>query len=75
MGIRNEFKKQVSTYILASLGLVAGLAWNDAIKSLIEYFFPIGGSGGLTIKIVYAAILTIIVVLSSIFVSSKTEDH
>ncbi len=38
--LRGEFKKRVAGYILAGLGLVAGLAWNDAIKALIDSLFP-----------------------------------
>jgi len=35
-------KQKIVTYVIAGFGLVAGLAWNDAIKSLIEYFFRRG---------------------------------
>ncbi len=58
--IKNEVKRKIISYIAAAFGLVAGLAWNDAIKSIIDYLFP-HSSGGLLAKIVYAFILTIIV--------------
>ena len=54
---------QTSGYIDAAFGLVAGLAWNDAIKALIEALYPQGASGGITAKFVYAAIITVVVVL------------
>jgi hypothetical protein len=60
----NEFKKQIISYILGAFGLVAGLAWNDAIKSLIEFIFPLE-QNSLTIKFIYAAVLTLILVLVS----------
>ena len=45
----NEIKKEIHEhtlgYIVAALGLVAGLAWNEAVKSLIEYFFSARGLG------------------------------
>ncbi len=49
-------------YISAALGLVAGLAWNDAVKSLIESVFPPGGNT-LTAKFLYAGIITAIIAI------------
>jgi len=63
--IKMEAKKQVLSYITAALGLVAGLAWNEAIKALIEYLFPT--SDGLLGKFLYAIIMTFVVVLVSIY--------
>ena len=37
--INKKVTEKMFGYILTAFGLVAGLAWNDAIKSLIEYFF------------------------------------
>lgn len=37
---RRKIKKKMFSYIAAGLGLVAGLAWNDAIKTVIDYFIP-----------------------------------
>ena len=54
---RMEVKERVISYSVASLGLVASLAWNEAIKSAIEYFFPFR-SDTLTAKFLYAIILT-----------------
>jgi hypothetical protein len=51
---------------MAGLGLVAGLAWNDAIKNLIEYFFPLEKSS-LLAKFVYAFIITLLAVLISLY--------
>lgn len=62
--LKMQIKNQTSGYIVAALSLVAGLAWNDAIKALIAIFFPLDTSGVL-IKFVYAIIVTIIVVIIS----------
>ena len=67
--IKTEVRKQVSGYILAALGFVAGLAWNDAIKSLIDYFFPASENGGIWIKFLYAALITLIVVVLAMYIS------
>ncbi|OGF77776.1 hypothetical protein A3I27_02095 [Candidatus Giovannonibacteria bacterium RIFCSPLOWO2_02_FULL_43_11b] len=71
----NEIREKTFGYILAALGLVAGLAWNEAIKSLIEYFYP-ASKNGLSAKFIYAFLITIIVVLISTYLvrlSSKKE--
>jgi hypothetical protein len=39
--LREELKKQTLGYIVGALGLVAGLAWNEAIKAFIEFLFPL----------------------------------
>ncbi len=61
--VRREARAQIIGYILAALGLVAGLAWNEAIKGFIEQFFK--GSGSLTAKFLYAIVITILVVIVS----------
>ena len=49
--------------IMGGFGLVAALAWNEAIKSLFENLFK--DKGSIISKFAYAAIVTIIVVLVS----------
>ena len=75
--LNREIKKKVAGYITAAFGLVAGLAWNDAIKSLIDYFFPLE-KNGLWAKIIYAILITLVLVIVSIFVvkvfSGKKEE-
>ena len=57
-------RAQVIGYIVAALGLVAGLAWNDAIKSLIEYFVPLS-QNTIWAKVWYALFLSVVVGLAS----------
>lgn len=59
-----EVREKTVGYIVASLGLVAGLAWNDAIKTTIEYVFPLS-LNSVWVKIFYAFLITIIIVLVS----------
>jgi hypothetical protein len=60
--LESSVREKTVGYITAAFGLVAGLAWNDAIKSLIETFFP-GKSGGVFAKFGYAFLITAVVVL------------
>jgi hypothetical protein len=72
-----EFKQEVRErtlgYIIASFGLVAGLAWNEAIKALIEAFFPLQ-KDTLKAKFVYAIIITLIVVFVSLYFTKFFKD-
>lgn len=64
--IRRSIRRQVVNYIGTALGLVAGLAWNEAVKSLIEHLFPLS-SNTLLAKFAYAALLTVIVVIITFY--------
>ena len=48
--------------LMTAFGLVAALAWNEAVKSLINNFFP-SGQGTLSL-FVYAFLVTAIAVLA-----------
>ncbi len=65
--LREEIKKQTLGYIVGALGLVAGLAWNEVIKALIEYLFPLSKDGILA-KLVYALLITALVVVFTNYV-------
>ena len=73
--VKIEAKRRMIEYIVAAFGLVAGLAWNEAIKSLIEYVFPLSRST-LLLKFFYAFLITIILVFISSYLmkSSKIKD-
>jgi len=77
MEFKNEVKNKVIGYLVASFGLVAGLAWNDAIKTLIETLFPLSRNT-VTVKFVYAILITAVVVFISLYVikmfKSKEEE-
>jgi hypothetical protein len=65
--LTGEIKQRLTGYIVGALGLVAGLAWNDAIKSTIEHFYKLDG-GGIAIKFVYALLVTLVIVIVSFYV-------
>lgn len=77
--LEREIREKTLGYILTSFGLVAGLAWNEAIKGLIDRFFSDPGSG-LQAKFFYAIVMTIMVVIISFYltrlfkVDKKTKE-
>lgn len=71
--MKEEIREKTSGYILAAFGLVAALAWNDAIKSLIEYFFPLN-KNTVFIKFAYAFLITFLVVIISIYLRRLLSD-
>jgi len=68
-----EVKEKTMGYILAALGFVVGLAWNDAIKSVIEYIFPLD-KNSIWAKLTYALLVTVIVVLATAYFVKSTEE-
>jgi len=72
--IRKEVKEKTMGYILAALGFIVGLAWNDAIRTSIEYFFPLNQDSILA-KLIYAFLITLIVVLTTVYFVKSTEKE
>lgn len=72
--IRTQVQKQVLGYITAAFGLIAGLAWNEAIKALIEELIPLG-KNTLWAKLVYALIITIIVVIAGLYLAKLSKKQ
>jgi len=68
-----EFRQTIVTLILGGFGLVAALAWNDAIQSFFNAFFP--KSSGLIGKFIYAIIITLIVVVVSMRLKKIVEKE
>ena len=70
--LRTEIRERTLGYILAAFGLIAGLAWNDAIQSLIGYLFP-SPENTLPAKFLYAVVISFIVVMISVYISRLLE--
>lgn len=63
--IRDSIFEKTATLVVAAIGLIAALAWDDALKQLFEDIFgPVATTNR---KIIYASVITIIAVLFSIF--------
>lgn len=62
---RRELAEQLVTLSTSAFGLVAALAWNEAIqafvKDYIEKFYPAGS--GIISKFIYAILITLFAVL------------
>ncbi len=63
-----EVFTQTLTLLNQAFALVAALAWNEAVKALIEHYFP--ASSALYSRFFYAIILTILVVILTRYLSS-----
>lgn len=73
--LKQELREKTFGYILAALGLVAGLAWSDAIKALIEKIYPTEGAG-IIVKFIYAIIITtLIIVVSSYLLKLGRKEN
>lgn len=76
--IRLEFRERIVGYIVSALGVVAGLAWNDAIRAVIEYVFPLNKSS-IAAKFFYAFLVTVVIVVISIYLlrlfQKKEEEN
>jgi hypothetical protein len=74
--IKSEIKQKIIGYIVAAFSLVAGFAWNEAVKSLIEYIIPLSPNT-LLLKFVYAVFITLLLVFVSIYLVKlfKAEEN
>ncbi len=65
-----------STLVTSAFGLVAALAWNEAIKETFKHYCKKGD--GLTAHILYAAIVTVIAVLVTVWIgylAGKVKEY
>ena len=72
--ISREVRHQTASYILAALGFVVGLAWNDAVKTTIDYLFPLN-KGSIWVKFIYAFIVTILIIVATIILTKKEAEQ
>lgn len=70
--LRSEFLKTMTQLATAGFGLVAALAWNDTIQTLINRF--LGPGSGLVSKIIYAIIVTLIAVWVAYSLGKLTQE-
>lgn len=65
--VKSEVMKTIATLITTAFGLIAALAWNEAIKAVIAEFFKTGG--GVTGLLIYAVLITIIAVIATLLIA------
>lgn len=66
---QQEARERTLGYITGAFGIIAGLAWNDFVKALIENVFPPEENGTLWAKFAYAGIMTFVVVGVTVYLS------
>ena len=71
--IEREIRERVTSYIIGSFGFVAGIAWNEAIQALIAELFALRRDSVIA-KFIYAVVITVILVLVSIYVMRLFVD-
>jgi len=71
--IKKEAQKKMIGYIAAAFGLVAGLAWNEAVKALIEEFLP-RSQNHVAAKFIYAFFITLVLVLVTLYLARFTAE-
>ncbi|MFH1229247.1 MAG: DUF5654 family protein [Candidatus Aenigmatarchaeota archaeon] len=67
------FRDSFVTFIASALGLVAGLTWNEAIKTTIDTLFPT--TGNLIYKFVVAGVVTAIAIVITYFISRIKSNN
>ena len=65
--LHKEILDKMAALITAAFGLVAALAWNDAIKAVFKEIF--GKSDAIAPMLVYAVIITVIAVILTLTVA------
>lgn len=70
--LKTQAREKTANLILAGFGFVAGLAWNEAIKSLIDTIFVLE-KNSLLAKFIYAILVTILIVIVSYFFSKLSN--
>lgn len=59
-----ELTSQLLQLATSALGLVAALAWNDAVQAVFKEYFP--AAGGIVAKFVYAVLISLLIILVTI---------
>ena len=65
--IKGQVSETIATLMTTAFGLIAALAWNEAIKAIILQYFSTGS--GITGLLTYAVLITIIAVVATIIIA------
>jgi hypothetical protein len=71
--LKAEVVEKLAALITAAFGLVAALAWNDAIKAIFKQVF--GSAEGIGPMLTYAVVVTVVAVLAAIWIGNVAEKH
>jgi hypothetical protein len=64
--VKGQVLQTIATLMTTAFGLIAALAWNEAIKAIILELVPKGS--GITGLLIYAVLITIIAVVATILI-------
>ena len=70
--LKTEVLDKISALVTAAFGLVAALAWNDAIKAVFKQIF--GTEDAIGPMLIYAILVTIIAVILTIIVARAAAN-
>lgn len=65
--VKGQVAQTIATLMTTAFGLIAALAWNEAIKAIIIQYFQAGN--GITGLLIYAILITIIAVVATIIIA------
>ena len=71
--MQKEVIEKIASLITAAFGLIAALAWNEAITEIFRLIF--GEQSGVYALILYAVVVTIIAVVVTIWIGRVAEKH
>jgi len=66
--LKLQFLQTTAALMTAAFGMVAALAWNEAIKAMIAEFIE-SESGSIIALVIYALIVTIIAVIATVMIA------
>ena len=69
--MKTEVIEKLAALITAAFGLVAALAWNDAIQTIFKQVF--GESKTIGAMLIYAGVVTVIAVIATIWIGRIAE--
>jgi hypothetical protein len=75
--ISTNIRRKLPTILITSATFVAGLAWNEAIRELIDYYVPddYKYANNAMYKILYASVVTIIIIIIiSVLIQFEKDD-
>ncbi len=65
--VKSQVMTTIATLITTAFGLIAALAWNEAIKAILAQFFTAGSD--VTGLLIYAVLITIIAVIATLLIA------
>lgn len=70
--MKDEVITGLATLMTASVGMVAALAWDDAVKTVMDRYYPQKGEG-VRAKVAYATTVTVFSVIATIWIAKSAK--